>query len=51
MKMRLGAPKAIVAAAHKMAVLIYNMIKKKFSYLEKGPLYFEREYREKRSAA
>jgi transposase len=47
MKARLGAPKAIVAAAHKMAVLIYSLIKKRLSYLERGPLYFEKEYRER----
>jgi hypothetical protein len=33
MKARLGALKVIIAAAHKMAILIYNMIKKKLSYL------------------
>ena len=39
--------KAITAAARKLAVLIYNLIKNKTSYQEKGPLYFEKEYRER----
>jgi len=47
MKARLGAPKAIVAAAHKLAVLIYNLIKHGAKYQEKGPLYFEKEYKER----
>ena len=47
MKARLGAPKAIVAAAHKMAVLIYNLIKHKSQYQDKGVLYFEKEYKER----
>jgi transposase len=47
MKARLGAPKAIVAAAHKLAILIYRLIKNRSSYQEKGPLYFEKEYRER----
>lgn len=47
MKARLGAPKAITAAAHKLAVLIYNLIKTKSTYQERGPLYFEKAYRER----
>jgi hypothetical protein len=47
MKARLGAPKAIVAAAHKLAVVIYNVIKHKTCYQEKGPLYFEKEYKDR----
>lgn len=44
-KARLGAPKTIGAAAHKLAIMIYSMMKNKPSYQEKGPLYFEKEYR------
>ncbi len=47
MKARLGAPKAIIAAAHKMAIMVYNMIKHKSQYHEKGPFYFEKEYKER----
>lgn len=47
MKARLGAPKAITAAARKLAILIYRLIKHKTSYQEKGPLYFEKEYRDR----
>ncbi len=45
MKARLGAPKAITAAAHKLSVIIYNMLKRKKSYEENGPLYFEKAYK------
>jgi len=45
MKARLGAPKAITAAAHKLAVIIYQMIKTKKPYEENGPLYFEKAYK------
>lgn len=45
MKARLGAPKAITAAAHKLAVIIYQMIKTKKSYEDNGPLYFEKTYK------
>ena len=47
MKARLGAPKAITAAAHKLAVLVYSLIKNKTAYRERGPLYFEKEYKER----
>ena len=47
MKARLGSPKAITAAAHKLAILIYHLIKSKESYKERGVLYFEKEYRKK----
>ena len=47
MKARLGAPKAITAAAHKLAVLIYRMIKGRMPHNEKGPLYFEQNHKER----
>jgi len=43
MKARLGAPKAIVAAAHKLAVLIYNLIKHGAKYQEKAGLFDEKD--------
>jgi transposase len=46
MKARLGAPKAIIAAARKLAVLIYTLIKNRLSY-EAKPLDFEKEYRKR----
>lgn len=45
MRMRLGAPKAITAAAHKLAVIIYNMLKSKKEYHEIGAQYYEEQYR------
>ncbi len=48
MKTRLGAPKAITAVAHKMATILYTMIKEKKSYIELGEEYYEKTYRERR---
>lgn len=45
MRMRLGAPKAITAAAHKLAVILYHMLKDKKEYLESGAQYYEEQYR------
>ena len=45
MKARLGAPKAITATAHKIACLIYRMIKFGTEYVDKGQDYYERRYR------
>lgn len=45
MHARLGAPKAITAAAHKLAILIYRMLKYGEDYVDKGQLYYEEQYR------
>lgn len=45
MRARLGAPKAITAAAHKLAILIYRMLKYGENYVDKGQYYYERQYR------
>ena len=45
MRGRLGAPKAITAAAHKLAVIIFNMIKNGEEYHELGQSYYEEQYR------
>lgn len=45
MKNRLGAPKATTAAAHKLAVIIYEMIKNGVEYNEVGQDYYEEKYR------
>ncbi len=47
LKFRLGAPKAITATAHKLAVIIYNMIKNRIEYIESGQDYYEQQYRER----
>ena len=48
MKGRLGGAKAITATAHKMAVILYTMIKERKSYVELGEEYYEKVYRERR---
>lgn len=42
---RLGAPKAITATAHKMARLIYAMLKNGTDYVDAGQKYYEERYR------
>lgn len=42
---RLGAAKAITAAAHKLAVILYNMLKTGCEYVEIGGGYYEEQYR------
>jgi hypothetical protein len=42
---RLGAPKAITAMAHKLARLMYRMLKFGFDYVEKGEADYEAKYR------
>jgi len=46
-KGRLGAPKAITATAHKMAKIVYNMLKYGKAYVDVGADYYERQYRER----
>lgn len=47
MKGRIGAPKAITAVAHKIAILIYHMLKNGVEYVEKGQQYYEEQYRDR----
>lgn len=51
MKMRLGSPKAITALAHKLAKLIYMMLKYGKEYVEKGVEYYESMYKKRREAS
>ena len=44
LKARLGAPKAITATAHKLARLIYRMLKFRTAYVDRGQDYYERRY-------
>ena len=44
---RLGAAKAITAAAHKLAVILYNMLKTGAEYMESGARYYEEQYRDR----
>jgi transposase len=43
---RLGAPKAITAMAHKLARLIYRMLKWGHEYVDKGLQYYEEQHRQ-----
>jgi transposase len=47
LKSRLGAPKATTAAAHKLALIIYNMLKHGVEYNEIGQDYYEQQYRDR----
>jgi hypothetical protein len=44
MKARLGAPKAITTTAHKLARLIYCMLRFGTEYVDPGQDYYERRY-------
>jgi transposase len=45
MKAKVGAPKAITATAHKLAKIIFNMLKHGVEYIEVGQQYYETQYR------
>ena len=45
MKARRGAPKAITATAHKLARLVYSMLKHGTEYTDAGQDYYEQQYR------
>jgi transposase len=45
LKARMGAPKAITAMAHKLARIVYAMLRDKTSYVERGMSFFDQEYR------
>ena len=47
MRARLGAPKAITAAAHKLARIIYSMLINKENYREAGENYYEQQYQKR----
>ena len=44
---RMDKPKAITAAAHKLARLIYTMLTKGEEYTDQGQDYYEERYRER----
>lgn len=46
-KAQLGAPKAITATAHKLARLIYSMLRYGTEYVDRGQDYYERTYRQR----
>lgn len=47
MKARLGAPKAITATAHKLARLVYSMLKFGTEYTDLGQDYYEQRYKDR----
>lgn len=47
LKSRLGSPKAITATAHKLAIIIFNMLRNGVEYVETGQEYYEMRYRER----
>jgi transposase len=46
-KGRLGAPKAVTAVAHKLAKIVYGMLKYGKPYVDQGVEYYETRYRER----
>jgi transposase len=46
-KSRHGAPKAIVATAHKLARIIYHMLKNRSDYDDPGANYYDEQYRQR----
>jgi transposase len=46
LRSRLGAPKAITAMAHRLARLVYRMLKYGQQYVDKGAEYYERRNRQ-----
>lgn len=47
MRARLGAPKAITAAAHKLAKILYTMLNERKSFMEVGQAAYEKIYKER----
>jgi len=47
MKAKQGAPKAITATAHKLARIIYHMLKYREPYVDPGESYYEEQYQER----
>ena len=46
LRSKLGAPKAITAMAHRIARLVYRMLKYGQHYVDKGAEYYERRNRQ-----
>ena len=46
-KAQLGAPKAITATAHKLAHIIYSMLRYEQAYADAGAEYYETQYRQR----
>ena len=46
LRTKLGAPKAITAMAHRLARLVYRILKYGQGYIDKGTEYYEHRYRQ-----
>lgn len=46
-KGRIGAPKAVTATAHKLARLVYTLLKYGTEYVDAGQEYYEEQYRQR----
>ena len=46
-KAQLGAPKAITATAHKLARLLYSVLRYGQEYVDVGAEYYERQYQQR----
>ena len=42
-----GAPKAIVATAHRIARIVYHMLKHQEAYVDQGSVYYEEQHRQR----
>ena len=51
LRARLGAPKAITATAHKLARLVYSLLKHGTAYVQQGMEEYEAQYRERKMKA
>jgi len=47
MAMRIGKPQAVTATAHKLARIVYSMLKHGTEYADAGQDYYERQYKER----
>ena len=47
MRAKHGSPKAITATAHKMARMVYHMLKYRVPYIDPGQDYYEQKYRDR----
>jgi transposase len=47
MRAKHGGPKAIVATARKIAVIVYHMLKDKTDYIDRGAAYYEEKHRQR----
>jgi len=51
LRTKLGAPKAITAMAHRLARLVYRMLRYGQAYVDKGTEYYEERFRQQTSPA